>query len=56
VLFRSVKILAQPDARQRLLDLGHEPAGGTPDSLERFARSEREKWGPLIKSAGVKLD
>ena len=51
-----VKILALPDTRQRLLELGHETAGGTPDSLDRFARSEREKWGPLIKSAGMKLE
>jgi tripartite-type tricarboxylate transporter receptor subunit TctC len=51
-----VKILALPEARQRLLELGHETAGGTPDGLDRFARSEREKWGPLIKSAGMKLE
>ncbi|MEJ8810344.1 tripartite tricarboxylate transporter substrate-binding protein [Variovorax ureilyticus] len=50
------KILTQPEARQRLLELGHEPAGGTPESLDRFARSEREKWGPLIRSAGMKLE
>jgi len=50
------KILAQPETRQRLLELGHEAAGGSPDSLVQFARSEREKWGPLIKSAGLKLE
>ena len=50
------KILAQPEVRQRLLELGHEAAGGPPDSLANFARSEREKWGPLIKSAGLKLE
>lgn len=50
------KILALPEARQRLLELGHEAAGGAPDSLDRFARSERDKWGPLIKSAGMKLE
>jgi tripartite-type tricarboxylate transporter receptor subunit TctC len=50
------KILALPEARQRLLELGHEAAGGTPESLERFARNERDKWGPLIKAAGVKLE
>ncbi|MET3918906.1 tripartite-type tricarboxylate transporter receptor subunit TctC [Variovorax sp. OAS795] len=50
------KILALPEARQRLLELGHEAAGGTPESLDRFARSERDKWGPLIKSAGMKLE
>jgi len=49
------KILALPEARQRLLELGHGAAGGTPDSLGRFARTERDKWGPLVKSAGRKL-
>jgi len=51
-----LKVLALPEAKQRLLDLGHEAAGGTPENLDRFARSEREKWGPLIKSAGMKLE
>ena len=50
-----VKILALPEVRQRLLELGHEVAGGTPATLANFARTEREKWGPLIKSAGLQL-
>ena len=50
------KIMAQPDVRQRLLELGHEPAGGTPKELADFARSERQKWGPLVKNAGLKAD
>jgi len=50
------KILAQPEVRQRLLELGHEAAGGPPEALTTFARSEREKWGPLIKNAGLKLE
>jgi tripartite-type tricarboxylate transporter receptor subunit TctC len=50
------RIMAQPDVRQRLLELGHEPAGGTPKELADFARSERLKWGPLVKNAGLKAD
>jgi tripartite-type tricarboxylate transporter receptor subunit TctC len=50
------RIMAQPDVRQRLLELGHEPAGGTPKELAEFARSERLKWGPLVKNAGLKAD
>ncbi len=50
------KILAQPEVRQRLLELGHEPAGGAPAELEKFARSERQKWGPLIEKAGLKAE
>lgn len=50
------RILAQPEVRQRLLDLGHEPVGGAPARLADFARSERQKWGPLIQKAGIKAD
>lgn len=51
-----VKILKQPEVRQRLLELGHEPGGGTPAELEAFARSERLKWEPLILKAGLKAE
>ncbi len=50
------KILAQPETRQRLLQLGIEPAGGSPERLRTFADKERAKWGPLIKAAGIKVD
>jgi len=50
------KALAQPEVRQRLLELGHEPGGGTPAELEAFARSERLKWQPLIIQAGLKAE
>jgi tripartite-type tricarboxylate transporter receptor subunit TctC len=50
------KILAQPETRQRLLQIGFEPAGGTPAGLAAFEKREREKWGPLIKAAGLKGD
>jgi tripartite-type tricarboxylate transporter receptor subunit TctC len=48
------KILAQPETRQRLLQIGFEPAGGTPEELAAFEKRERDKWGPLIKAAGLK--
>ncbi|MBM3648079.1 MAG: tripartite tricarboxylate transporter substrate binding protein [Alphaproteobacteria bacterium] len=50
------KILAQPEARQRLLQIGFEPAGGSPADLAAFEKRERDKWGPLIKAAGLKGD
>lgn len=50
------KLLAQPDVRQRLLELGHEPSNGLPEELKTFAASERVKWGPLVKNAGLKVD
>ena len=48
------KILAQPDTQQRLLGLGFEPAGGSPESLAKLEVQERAKWAPLIKAAGLK--
>jgi tripartite-type tricarboxylate transporter receptor subunit TctC len=51
-----MKILAQPETRQRLLSLGLEPSGGTAASLAAFERQERSKFGPLIKAAGLKGD
>lgn len=50
------KVLAQPEVQQRLLQLGHEPVGGTTAELAAFEKSEREKWGPIIKKAGLKAD
>ena len=50
------KVLAEPEARQKLLSLGFEPAGGAPDQLGSFEKSERAKWGALIKAAGLKGD
>lgn len=50
------KALSRPETHQRLLELGFEPAGGTPAELAAFAKSERSKWSPIIKSAGLKAD
>ncbi|MDP1964466.1 MAG: tripartite tricarboxylate transporter substrate binding protein [Reyranella sp.] len=50
------KILAQPETRQRLMQLGFEPAGGSPEALAAYEKQERAKWGPLIKAAGLKGD
>ncbi len=52
----TAKIIAQPETKKRLLQLGFEPRGGTPAQLEEFGRNEREKWAKLIKSVGLKAD
>ena len=48
------RILAQPETRQRLLQIGFEPAGGSPEQLAAFEKRERAKWEPVIKAAGLK--
>jgi tripartite-type tricarboxylate transporter receptor subunit TctC len=50
------KFLALPETQERLLAMGLEVAGGTPGDLANFVRSEQEKWGPVIKKAGIKIE
>ena len=48
------KALALPETKKRLLELGFDPAGGTPADLTRFEMQERAKWGPIIKATDLK--
>jgi tripartite-type tricarboxylate transporter receptor subunit TctC len=48
------KALALPETKKRLLELGFDPAGGTPADLARFEAQERTKWGPIIKATDLK--
>jgi tripartite-type tricarboxylate transporter receptor subunit TctC len=50
------KILAQPETRQKLKDLGYEVGGGTPEQPAEFGRYERRKRGSLIAAAGIKAE
>ena len=52
----TVKALADPTIRQRLDQLGVNVVGSTPAELGAFLKSEMDKWGPLIKSAGIKAE
>ena len=47
------KALAAPDVRQRMLDAGIEPAGGTAQQFAAFIQSEMVKWGKVAKTAGI---
>ena len=48
------KILARPETRQRLKGLGADLGYGTPPELAAYVTAERDKWGPIIKAAGIK--
>ena len=51
------RVLAQPDVRQRLRDLGLEPGGAdSPQQVAEFVASELRKWGELIRRAGLKAE
>lgn len=50
------KVLMQPESRQRLLELGFDPAGGSAAQLADFASAERKKWAPVIKRADMRIE
>jgi tripartite-type tricarboxylate transporter receptor subunit TctC len=51
-----VKMIADPPFAQRLLDMGSEPQSSTPAGLAAHMRKESDRWGRVIKSAGIKIE
>ena len=47
------KILATPDMRERLLGDGVEPIGGSTEVFATFLREEIDKYGKVVKAAGI---
>lgn len=45
-----------PAVRARLLQLGATPIGGSPAVLSKLIRDDYDKWGPIIKAAGIKFE
>jgi tripartite-type tricarboxylate transporter receptor subunit TctC len=50
------KALADKELRERLTARGADPAPGTPEQLAAQLKTDYNKWGPIVKAAGVKLD
>ena len=48
--------LADPEVQRRLAQLYLLAANSTPNELAAFLASEIEKWGTVIKDAGIKID
>ncbi len=45
-----------PAVQKRFNDFGMEAMPGTPQQFAALSRAESKRWGPIIKSAGIKLD
>jgi tripartite-type tricarboxylate transporter receptor subunit TctC len=50
------RILAQPDTRAKLADLGYEPIGNTPAQFAAVAAEEQKRWAAIIQSANIISD
>ncbi len=51
-----VRALRLPDVKERLVGLGFEVAGNTPDEFAQWMRAERIKWAKVIKESGVRAE
>jgi tripartite-type tricarboxylate transporter receptor subunit TctC len=48
------RVLADPDVRSRMIALGADPRGNTPEEFARFIREDQAKWSKLMREAGIK--
>ena len=42
--------------KTRMIELGNEVAGGTPEEFAAFVRRDSARWGEVIRKAGIKAD
>jgi tripartite-type tricarboxylate transporter receptor subunit TctC len=49
----TARVLQLPDIKDRFSKDGIEPVGSTPEQFAAHVRSEREKWGKVVKTAGI---
>ncbi|MBM3344289.1 MAG: tripartite tricarboxylate transporter substrate binding protein [Betaproteobacteria bacterium] len=52
----SNRVLAMPEVKEKLLAVSIETAGGSPEAFAKFIRAELDRWGPVVKAAGVKVN
>ena len=50
------RALTAPDVKQALLRQGLDPAPGTPEAFGKYIKAEYEKWGRLIREAGIRAN
>jgi tripartite-type tricarboxylate transporter receptor subunit TctC len=49
-------VLKDPDVVQKMHAAGFDLVGGTPEDFAALIKGESEKWAPVIRKAGVKVD
>ena len=50
------KIARSPEMRERLVAMGAEPVGGTPEEFKAVIDRDIAKWKPLAQKVGIKVD
>ena len=47
------RVLAEREVRKKMLELGSDPAGDSPEEFARFIREDQGKWSKLMKERGI---
>jgi len=50
------KIARSPEMREKLLAMGAEPVGGSPEEFKQVIDRDIAKWKPLAQKVGIKVD
>jgi tripartite-type tricarboxylate transporter receptor subunit TctC len=50
------KALASPVLKEKLMGLGYDVVGGTPEQFDVFVKKEAAKWADVVKRSGAKVD
>ena len=50
------EVIYDPNARQRLLELGAEPLGGPASAFAERVRADYRLWGQVVRDSGIKLE
>ena len=51
-----MKALAAPDVRERMIALGFEVVGNTPEQFAAQIKTDIARWGKVIREAGIRAD
>ena len=50
------QVFQLPEIRDKLIDYGIDPVGGTPEQFDAFIRSEAARWAEVVKKADIRLE
>ena len=50
------RALAEPEVREKLVAMGADPVGSTPEAFTAFVAAEAAKYAKLVKASGAKAD
>lgn len=55
-LIESIKLVKQPEVRDRMIASGVDPVGSTQEEFAAYVRTEVAQWARVIKATGAKPD